>query len=560
MNLFIITPYEAMVTPIKEAMKNFLEIHIDYGVGDLYEGVELAIEAEKNEYDAIISRGGTAQLIQKNVKIPVIDMKLSGYDILRTIVLANNQQEKTALIGFPNITSGANAIIDLLDMLIDIYTIQDQSELNSLLLKLKKNNVTQIIGDVITTKKSEDSDFNALLLQSGEETIRAAIKQAYFVLNQLSQEENINSLLAKSFGFTYSNYIMMDEQSIITSKLVDFKDIPISNEQIMDYIYKLQQKEKNIFYTFVLSDSKLSIKVMAFEHYSQIYYLFIFDQYFSKEITVEGVSLYTRNLSYKLISKSNAMRDVLNNVDDLLNKGNIIYLLGQDKFTQENVIEYIENKLSTNKPTLLIDLDLLDLTNFYNMDLDEYRIILLKNIKDSEKLIEFKNYIKPIDIPLLILEQNDNNTEIINFSGVSPIRLPKTSERVDDLYDIVKYLIGYYHNNNGTKPVKMEQEILEYFKSYLTADFETIITILKIAIYSEKRYTLSLKTIKEVENNNVFSKKENGFLDTSKTLKEIEIEYVKKILEEEEFNQSQAAERLGISRATLWRKIKDNQL
>ncbi|MBR8644920.1 hypothetical protein KEH51_12790 [[Brevibacterium] frigoritolerans] len=41
-----------------------------------------------------------------------------------------------------------------------------------------------------------------------------------------------------------------------------------------------------------------------------------------------------------------------------------------------------------------------------------------------------------------------------------------------------------------------------------------------------------------------------------KTLGQLEEEIISRVLEEEEYNQSSAAKRLGINRSTLWRKIK----
>ena len=43
----------------------------------------------------------------------------------------------------------------------------------------------------------------------------------------------------------------------------------------------------------------------------------------------------------------------------------------------------------------------------------------------------------------------------------------------------------------------------------------------------------------------------------NETLKEIERKLIEQVLEEEDFNQTKAAKRLGINRATLWRKLKE---
>ncbi|MDQ0428936.1 transcriptional regulator with PAS, ATPase and Fis domain [Planomicrobium stackebrandtii] len=45
-------------------------------------------------------------------------------------------------------------------------------------------------------------------------------------------------------------------------------------------------------------------------------------------------------------------------------------------------------------------------------------------------------------------------------------------------------------------------------------------------------------------------------LEKNETLKEIEQKIIEKVLKEENFNQTKAAQRLGMNRATLWRKLK----
>jgi hypothetical protein len=75
--VFAIAPYEGLKEIIIELGRNQdFEIHVE--VGDLEKGVELASRAVDQGFDIIISRGGTAELIQKKVSIPVIEIEVSG--------------------------------------------------------------------------------------------------------------------------------------------------------------------------------------------------------------------------------------------------------------------------------------------------------------------------------------------------------------------------------------------------------------------------------------------------------------------------------------------------
>ncbi len=153
MNIHIITPYEAMIPIINECIPFFPELNIRISVGDLENGVKFALLDEQNT-DIIISRGGTAKLIKEAVKIPVIDMKVSGYDMMRSLTLASNLSDKTAIVGFTNITSAAQSIIDLTELPLSVYTVQNSNEVAPLIVELKNKGYQQIVGDFITYKTS----------------------------------------------------------------------------------------------------------------------------------------------------------------------------------------------------------------------------------------------------------------------------------------------------------------------------------------------------------------------------------------------------------------------
>ena len=58
--LLAIAPYESMKILMLEAVKEFDDIDLNVFVGDLGQGLLLAKHNFYNDYDMIISRGGTA--------------------------------------------------------------------------------------------------------------------------------------------------------------------------------------------------------------------------------------------------------------------------------------------------------------------------------------------------------------------------------------------------------------------------------------------------------------------------------------------------------------------
>lgn len=85
-----IAPYEGMQATMERAAENHPDIHLDVYIGDLEEGVAIVREHQAEDYDCVISRGGTAQMIRLVTEIPVVEIPVSVYDVLRTMRLAEN--------------------------------------------------------------------------------------------------------------------------------------------------------------------------------------------------------------------------------------------------------------------------------------------------------------------------------------------------------------------------------------------------------------------------------------------------------------------------------------
>ena len=144
-NILGIVPYEAMKPALESLAENRDDLSLDVYVGDLSKGVEIVKSLHMEDYDIIISRGGTSRLIEQNTTIPVVEINISVYDILHTIRLAGNYRGKYAIVGFPSITTSARLLCDLLQYDIPIHTIHSSREAESLLTGLKKEDFRLVL-------------------------------------------------------------------------------------------------------------------------------------------------------------------------------------------------------------------------------------------------------------------------------------------------------------------------------------------------------------------------------------------------------------------------------
>ena len=106
-----IAPFESIRAAMERvAREEFPAVRFEAYTGDLEEGVKIAQRLSKENYDVVISRGGTAELLKKETTLPVVEITFSVYDILRAIKMAENYNSLYAIVGFPSITGPAHTL------------------------------------------------------------------------------------------------------------------------------------------------------------------------------------------------------------------------------------------------------------------------------------------------------------------------------------------------------------------------------------------------------------------------------------------------------------------
>ena len=173
-----IAPYESMKTSMDRMAEAYPSIRLDVFTGDLQEGVEIVKRNLHNAYDCIISRGGTAEFIRRITDIPVVEIQLSVYDVLRTIKLAENYSKRYAIVGFPSITGPAHILCDLLQEQVDILTVRSADEIRHTLLRLQEGGYHMVVSDMVTHTIARELGMDAFLITSGAESLQAAFDQA----------------------------------------------------------------------------------------------------------------------------------------------------------------------------------------------------------------------------------------------------------------------------------------------------------------------------------------------------------------------------------------------
>ncbi|WP_035402958.1 MULTISPECIES: sigma-54-dependent transcriptional regulator [Bacillus] len=561
MRILFIAPYQAMSYLIEQCRVE-AGVDVDVKVANLEEAVPIASQAERDGYHVIISRGGTAKKIERYTNLPVIDVHISGYDMLRVLTLANDFPGKKAIVGFSNITLGAKTITDILEIPTEVYTVDQAEEVDMLVPQLKEQGFRVIMGDVVTVNVADHHGLEGILIQSGKEAIFDAFQRASSVTALFQKKQAEIEMLKAVLGKMSSDFLILDDDKKTVFEqweTIDYSSLPFNPQSIIS-----QQQDGEISSSIIEGEAGDKIKVQSSPLMVQgtRYDLLTFSK-LQKERPDSSGRLESVAQSPLIIHESKLMRDCLQNVANHIKK-NKWNLIGEKGTGKRDMARYIHHQKQQGQGLLLmvdaaeaalgnIQLDG-DISTVYITDTKNLEPAQVKNL--IERAQDWSGSGKTI---IISHEEEDSSFHswLFDESGTR-IYLPALRNRKEDIRSITAYFIAESHQERGTSPIKIKEDAFQLLETYgWPGNISELKSVIFDAAENENGYVLQKETI-----NGLLEQKQNeeailpgDFLEG--TLEQIEKRIIQECMIQENFNQTKVAKRLGINRSTLWRRLKD---
>lgn len=582
-----IAPYEGLKELMIDIGKN-QDFELQVEVGDLEKGVALAKEALLNNTDVIISRGGTAEMIQKEVSIPVIEIEISGYDMLRVLTLLKDYPGKVAIVGFASISTGAATVCEILDANISSYTIKEESDVELMLIKLKQEGYQAIIGDFIAVKKAESMGLNGILLTSGKESVlkvfrnaqkvyeySTRLKRELSITKKIIEKENCGIIVYdKTLKKIYSN-LFFDEKVSKFKDLLKLEDVVIEVLETGEFqsISCIENEYWKITGSSIEDGSLLS--VFRIERCELNYY-----QGTNGVAIVQSDENQLVNITNMMVTKNEKMRNALMMVEEYLKVDDPIWIIGENGTGKEKLVRYIHfNSLKKAKPLLIFNCSIISDENFETIFnnhsegnkavFNQVGTVFFKNIDKltmqvQKQLVDYllKNKFECRFIAssgeniLDITELGDFQYELYRFLSNLTLHIPSLSDRKEDIENLACIYINEFNTKFGKQIVGIREDATDILKNFSWKEnidqFRQAIR--EIVLIATEPYVQSVDVEKVLANMEMSTEKLN--IDLSGSLDEIEQRVIKQVWIEEGMNNTRTAERLKITRTTLWRKLK----
>ena len=638
-----IAPYRELADIFSEVCNEFNK-KIIVKIGDLEEGVKQSKELEKQGIDVIISRGGTAIAIEKELPdIPIVRVQISGFDIIKAIYSIKKIAKKMAIIGFHPFTYGIEGLGRVLGIEIKGLTLEEDWYNDSLYIKqkieeVKKDNFSWVIGDNISVEVAKTLGMNGILIESGKDALIQSVFEAERVARVKRLELEKTKRFKSIIDFAYEGIVTIDQNGIIDNFNPKAEKIfnKSSYQVIGESIYKIFPKNESA--EVLESDQKIEGKVFNFGEIrivANIIPIKINNETVRRVITFQDASAIQKaeqRIRRRLYHKGNIAE---NQFGDIIGQSLIIRSLkeeakrfaevdspiliygdtgtGKELFAQsihnyskrrkqpfvafncaalpDNILEselfgYVEGAFTGARKGG--KMGLFELAHGGTIFLDEIgeiskntQVRLLRVLEEQKIRRLGDDRVIPIDVRI-ITSTNKNLTKLIKEGkyredlyyriNVLNIVLPNLNERSSDIPLLVHFFIKKYKYKFGKEIKGVSAESMKLLQGYdwpgNIRQLENTIERLVINVDNDDyiqpnivQKILNSESLdsKKISDKTSFNKVNNGqiivSLNINNSLDGIEREIIQKLIEKEKGNKTLVANRLGISRSTLWRKM-----
>ena len=584
-----IAPYEGMKALMASLGEEYPQMDLTLFVGDREQGLEIAKSNFHGNYDAVISRGGTASMLRKDLSLPVIEIELSMYDILCALKLTDGLDGKVAIISAANIADSAQMLCKLMNYDMDVYTYVSPDTVEPTLRRLQAEHYQAVLCDMVANTTAKRLGLNSFLITSSIESIRKAFDQAVLLCRSQEHLRDENLFFRELIQGQISQTVVFDTDENLFLSTLDTPQPELLGLLRRELPESLKEPERRI--TRNLGGMLYAIRSKQIASGSLSFIAFFVDARKTPLSPSQvGIRFSTRpeaeSAFYNSIfSFAGAIGDLQDEITKINQSTAPVMVSGEDGTGKESMVSalYLRSALQNN-PLVSINCSLLNdkswafLLEHPNSPLaDEACTLYFANIDvlSPERSRQLLAVLSEMDVcrrNRVIFSCVSQPGEYISSIGslfmdklcclslyLPPLR--QISERIPTL---VNLSLSHLNADLPRRIMGAEPEAMALLQSFQWphnyTQFRRVIGDLAVTAPGSLITADNVRQIlrKERHVGAFVPHAENSAvpLDLNRTLDEINQDVALRVVEETGGNQTAAAKRLGISRTTLWRLLR----
>ena len=594
------------------------DVRIEQGL--LSAGALRARELVRQGTEIIITRGGTALAVKKALpEITVVEVPITGFDILRTIDQARQYGNRIGIVAFPSMVIGIDCLAPILNVDLRHYLIQTEYEAEFRVLQAFREGVDVVVGGVITGQVAHKHNVPCVLIRSGAEGVVQSVMEAKRILEARLLEKLKGTLFRTVLDYSYEGVISIDQEehviifNPVASRITGIPGSaalgkPISqvlpqlnlNRLIhtgrdeLGQIIELQGTQILCNKLPVLVNEKISGAIATFQDTGKIQQ---WEAAIRKKIYAGG---HTATFTFAdVIGNSRIILDAVAVAQEFAVTDSSVLITGETGTGKEVFAQSIHNASNRAKkpfvaincaalPAQILESELfgyvggaftganqkgkqglLEIAHGGTLFLDEIAEMdfaiqskLLRVIQEKKVMRLGSDKVLPVDVRIIaatnknlkqLVSERQFRADLYYRINVLRLRLPPLRQRREDIRQFAELLLRRFEKN-AIQPLRWNPESIERLTQYewpgnvreLQNTVERI-----VAVCRQDSISPDLVTRMMGDDDTDDFADPAPILPVGKSAAEI-----RHVLEQTHGRQAEAAELLGISRSTLWRRMK----
>lgn len=190
--------------------------NVEVILGTMSEGLKLARKLEKEGVKIIVTRGGTYRLVREALNIPVVEIKVSAFDIIESFDKLKDPNEVIGLVGYTNVVYGFDILKKFIPNEVVKIELKKEQDIFTIIEEYKNKGIKTFIGDSNMTRIVEGLNCRGILINSQSESILTAIQEARRINNATREEHSRAQQITTMADFVHDGIIAIDADESIT--------------------------------------------------------------------------------------------------------------------------------------------------------------------------------------------------------------------------------------------------------------------------------------------------------------------------------------------------------